>query len=104
MDAVDAVGQKVGDLVDGVGDADIPHGFGIVAVFCDGPLELDRQGRAAQGHHPFDLLLIGDRHDARFDGDADAGDFAPFEEAVESGVVKEELGNELAGAGVNLRL
>ena len=37
VDAVDAVGQKVGNLVDGIGDADVVHGVGFVAVFGQWP-------------------------------------------------------------------
>ena len=104
MDAVDAVGQKVGNLVDGIGDADVVHGVGFVAVFGNGPLEFDGQGGAAHGDHVFDLALVGNRHDARFDGHLDAGDFTAFAEAVKYGIVEKHLGNQFAGTGIDLGL
>ena len=104
MDAVYAVSQEIGNLVDGVGDADIAHGFGGVTVFGDSPLEFDRERSAAHGDHAFDLSFVSDGHDAGFDGNIDAGDFTTFEEAVEKGVVEEKLGNELTGAGVDFSL
>ena len=104
MDAVYAVSQEIGNLVDGVGDADIAHGFGSVTVFGNGPLEFDRERSAAHGDHAFDLSFVSDGHDAGFDGNIDTGDFTTFEEAVEKGVVEEELGNEFASAGVDFGL
>ena len=104
MDAVYAVSQEIGNLVDGVGDADIAHGFGSVTVFGNGPLEFDGERGAAHGDHAFDLSFVSDGHDAGFDGNIDTGDFTAFEEAVEEGVVEEKLGNELTGAGIDFGL
>ena len=104
MDAVYAVSQEIGNLVDGIGNADIAHGFGSVTVFGNGPLEFDRERSAAHGDHAFNLSFVGDGHDAGFDGNIDAGDFTAFEEAVEEGVVEEKLGNELTGAGIDFGL
>ena len=87
VDAVYAVGQEIGNLVDGVGDADIAHGFGSVTVFGNGPLEFDGERGATQGDHAFDLSFVGDGHEAGFDGNIDTGDFLSFADYFFDGFV-----------------
>ena len=54
MDAVHPGGNEVRDLVDGIGDARLPQGLGVVAVPGQQPGKLPGQGGTAHGHHALD--------------------------------------------------
>ena len=76
----------------------------MVAVLGQDAGELPGHAGPAHGHHPADGVLGQDGHDARLDGDVDAGDAGPLQEAEEVLVVKEELADQVLGPGVHLLL
>ena len=84
---------------------DLGDGLGIVAAAVDGAQEPARDaGPQGQLGHPGHVLARGDRHDARDDRHADAGQLAALAEVVEIVVGEEELGADVIGAGVDLPL
>ena len=104
VDAVHAAGDQVGDLVDGVGDAGLTQGVGVVAVPGQDAGELAGDTGPAGGHHAQDGAFGQYRHDARLDGRVDARDAGPLQEAEEVVVVKEELADQVLGSGVHFFL
>src|SRR5688572_18916503 len=70
--------------------------------------ELQQQGlgdlRAAHAYEPLDLPDVENRHDAGDDRHLDADVARGLAEAVEVGVVEEQLGDDEATAGVHLAL
>ena len=101
MDAVYTVGQEVHNLIDGIGDSGIAQGGIVMTVPGQDFLELQRKGSPAKSDHPFNLFLVGDGHDTRFDRDADSSLGRFVEEIVKIVVIEEQLCNEFAGTGID---
>ena len=64
-------------------------------------LEFQRQRSPAESDHPFNLFLVGDRHDAGFNRNADSSLGRFVEEIVKIVVIEEQLCNEFAGTGID---
>src|SRR5262249_4163842 len=60
--------------------------------------------RATQSDEAVDLLVTGDRHDARDDGDVDSDTPGPLDKVEVESVIEEELGDDEIQAGVDLLL
>ena len=102
MNAVDAVGHHVDDLVGSIGDARLFHAVRVIGETVQNGQEALRQGRVAEPHDAANLPRVNHGHDARRDGNADALRQRPIEKAVENIVVKHHLSGQEIRSGVLL--
>ncbi len=101
---VDAVGEKVDDLLRRVGDARVEHRVGMVAEAVDDRLEPARQVGAGEAADAPDLAAVRDGHDARDHGHGHAARAELREIAVEDVVVEEHLRGHEVEPSVHLLL
>ena len=99
MHGVDAVCQQVDDLLGGVGDAGLFHGFGVVAEAFHDRTEARRNESARKVRDALDLVRVCDRHDTGYDRYGDAGVADLVEERIQNVVVKKHLRCKKGTAG-----
>ena len=104
VDAVDAPIQEFPHLVGGDFDAEFARCILVVGEAVKLCVYVGRDGGAAEGGEPADLLGVQDGKDASEDGRVDARFSRPVHEGIEVAVVEEKLGNEEAGAHFQLQL
>ena len=104
MDALYSVGNQVYNLLDGVCDAGILHGSGVISIAVHDADKFFRKAGSTQRNHPFNLLAVGYRHDARFDGNGDARLPHPIQKVVVVVVVKKQLRDQVGSTGSHLFL
>jgi len=88
----DAVGVQVDDLIAGVNDAGLLHGFRIATEFVHQRLETLRHERAGKLDGAFHLVSVRNRHNAGEYRAVDACIAELVEEAKEQVVVEHHLG------------
>jgi hypothetical protein len=104
MDSGDVVVQEVVALFQGEVDADAADHLAIVVATLEGAQKLGgKAGAAGELGDAFEAAHGGDRHDAGDDRDVDAGERTTFAEIEEVAIIEEELGDDVVGAGVDLR-
>ena len=101
MNSLDAVGDKVDDLLRGVSDARLFHGKRIAAEFVGNGKETRREDGAGKFNRFINLTALGDGHDACQNGDGDADFTDAVEEAVKDAVVEEHLRRQEFAAGIH---
>ena len=99
-----ALGEQVGALERGVGDAEVGHRSGWSARRPSSRTQVARDRGAAHAREALDLLVVGDRHDPRDDRDVDADVARAGDELPVDRVVEEQLRDQEARAGVDLLL
>ena len=91
MNAIYSLRYEIDNLLDGVGDAGIPHCDGVMLKPFHHTYKFLRQMDMAQGNHPLYLLFIDDGHDSRFKRDGNACQIQFFPVGVKNIVAKEQL-------------
>ena len=98
-----AVGQQLGGLGGRVGDAELGHRARVVLARSSSRRSASGMRAPHSAAMPLDLADARDRDDPRQHRDVDAGGAQPVDEAAVVVVVEEQLGDEHAHAGVDLR-
>ena len=104
MNSIHTGGDQVGNLINGIGDARLPHGLGVIAVAGQNAGQLPGQRGTAHGHHALDGGLAQHRHDPRLNGHFNPRQTAPLPETEEIVVVKKQLANQVGYTGIHLLL
>ena len=104
MDMFYAVGQQINDLIGGIGDARLFHGFRIVSEAVHNILKALRHITAGQFYGILHLYTAGDGHDAGNDGHGNPCLPHTVHKVEEDIVVEEHLGRQVFATGIHLRL
>ena len=104
MDMFHAVGQQIDDLIGGIGDTRLFHGFRVVSEAVYNILKALRHITAGQFYGIFHLYPAGDRHDSGNDGHCNPCLPHTVHKVEEDIVVEEHLGRQILASGIHLRL
>ena len=104
MDMFYAVRQQVDDLIGGIGDARLFHGFRIVSEAVYDILKALRHITAGQFYGISHLYAAGNGHDAGNDGHCNPCFPHTVHKVEEDIVVEEHLGRQVFATGIHLRL
>ena len=104
MDMFYTVRQQIDDLIGGIGDTCLFHGFRVIAeTVCD-IFEALRHITAGQFYGILHLYPAGDGHDAGNDGHGNPSFPHTVHKVEEDIVVEEHLGRQVFATGIHLRL
>ena len=104
MDMFHTVRQQVDDLIGGIGNARLLHGFRIIPEAVHNILKALRHITAGEFYGIFHLYATGDRHDSGNDGHCNPCLPHTVHKVEEDIVVEEHLGRQILTSGIHLFL
>ena len=104
MDMFYAVGQQIDDLIGGIGDTCLFHGFRVITETVYDIFEALRHITAGQFYGILHLHAAGNGHDAGNDGHGNPSFPHTVHKVEEDIVVEEHLGRQVFATGIHLRL
>src|SRR5262249_43834138 len=104
VDARSAAPQKLYALHRRVCHPELRHGSRVILDFFQVHRKAIGTRRAKQSDEAVDLLDIGDRHDARHDGNVDSDPPGPLDKVEIEGVVEKELSDDEIQSGIDFLL